>query len=321
MLERKALGSTGLVLSAFALGGHEYLPDGRSRGFNEDMRQAVSPGYIGDGYGGGKRRQVLAAAYELGINVFDVTIDSEKEALGRNLRELPPPYEVFVQTRPEGMCYSYDRLNRKMLDLALLRAEVQRGLRLLRRDALDLLNVGLLAWSIDHDPDYLAILAHNIDTLKREGLIRFAVADSFSGERLYLAMLGSGAFDAVNLDLNFGDACGLQRVVPAARSGGQGVMAREVFFKGQLFSIGAACGIDDRGLLARVALKWLASHRPDCVIVGVDDAAQLRANAQAFGQPLDAAEQAVLERLRGSDAFKAYEDAKRREFMEVSDER
>lgn len=321
MLERRALGTTGLVLSAFALGGHEYLADGRSRGFNEDMRQAVSPGYIGDGYGGDKRQQVLCAAYELGINVFDVTIDSEKEALGRNLRELPPPYEVFVQTRPEGMCYSYDRHNRKMLDLALLRAEVQRGLRLLRREALDLLNVGLLAWSIDQDPDYLAILAHNIGTLKREGLIRFAVADSFSGERLYLAMLGSGAFDAVNLDLNFGDACGLQRVVPAARSGGQGVMAREVFFKGQLFSIGAACGIDDRALLARVALKWLASHRPDCVIVGVDDAAQLRANAQAFGQPLDAAEQAVLERLRDSDAFKAYEHAKRREFMEVSDER
>jgi len=127
------LGKTGLNVSAVALGGHEYLPDGRSRGFNEDMRKAVSPGYIAAGYGGDKRKQVLAAAYELGINVFDVTIDSEKEALGRNLREMPPPYEVYVQTRPEGMCYSYDTNNRKMLDYALLRAEVQRGLKLLGR--------------------------------------------------------------------------------------------------------------------------------------------------------------------------------------------
>jgi aryl-alcohol dehydrogenase-like predicted oxidoreductase len=257
-MHRHELGRTGLHLTALALGGHEYLPDGRSRGFNEDMRLAISPGHIGQGYAGLKRRQVLGAAYDLGINVFDVTIDSEKEALGRNLREMPPPYEVFIQTRPEGMCYSYDPNNRKLLDYALLRAEVQRGLTLLGRETLDFLNVGLLAWSIDSDPDYLAKLAHNLGALKQEGLIRCAVADSFSGVCLYLAMLASGAFDAVNINLNLGDALGLRRTIPAARGNRLGVIAREAFFKGELFHIGAACGIDDRSLLARVAIKWVA---------------------------------------------------------------
>src|SRR3569833_4375959 len=100
---------------------------------------------------------------------------------------MPPPFLVYIQTRPEGMCYSYDRGNRKMLDLTLLRAEVQRGLALLGRETLDFLNIGVLAWSIDETPDYLERLAYNLSVLKKEGLIRYAAADSFSGERLYLA--------------------------------------------------------------------------------------------------------------------------------------
>lgn len=315
-LERRPFGSTGLRLSRLALGGHEYLPDGRSRGFNENMKQAVSPGYVGEGYGGPKRRQVLAAAYDLGINVFDVTIDSEKEALGRNLREMPPPYDIHIQTRPEGMCYGYDENNRKLLDYALLRAEVQRGLKLLGRDCIDLFNVGLLNWSIDNDPDYMATLAGNLAALKREGLIRHAVADSFSGERLYLAMMRSGGFDAVNVDLNLGDAQALQTVLPAARAAGLGCVAREAFFKGALFQIGAQAGIPDKALLARMALKWVNLHRPDVLIVGVDNADQLQTNAHSLQAGAWTSEdEDLLVRLRASPAFRRYEADKFREFF------
>jgi aryl-alcohol dehydrogenase-like predicted oxidoreductase len=318
-MHKRRLGTNGPMVSALALGGHEYLSDGKSRGFNEDMRLAVSPGHIGVGYGGPKRKALLACAYGLGINLFDVTIDSEKEALGRNLREVPPPYEVFVQTRPEGMCYSYDQGNRKMLDGALLRAEVQRGLKLLGRDTLDLLNIGLLSWSIDGDPDYLPKLAENLQALKREGLVRWVVADSFSGERLYLAMIASGAFDAVNIDLNLGDALGLRKVLPAAREATLGRIAREAFFKGELFRIGGSIGIDDRALLARVAMKWVASQQPDTLIVGVDDADQLIANAQALEtMVLDDREQTTLDLLRRAPKFMHYESVKRREFLEIA---
>jgi hypothetical protein len=41
-------------------------------------------------------------------------------------------YEVYVQTRPEEMTYDRDPGNRKMADYALLKAEVERILTLMR---------------------------------------------------------------------------------------------------------------------------------------------------------------------------------------------
>ena len=112
-----------IEISAIGLGGHEYLPNGSSRGFNEDRQNAVKPGYRGEGYGGDKRRELLKVAYEHGINFFDVTIDPEKEALGRNFSEVPPPYDIYIQTRPEGMGYGYDPNNQKLGEYNLLKAK------------------------------------------------------------------------------------------------------------------------------------------------------------------------------------------------------
>lgn len=311
------LGTTGIEVSAIALGGHEYLPDGRSRGFNEDMKLAVTPGHIGAGYGGEQRRAVLRQAYDLGINFFDVTIDSEKEALGRNLRELPPPYPFYIQTRPEGMCYSYDEGNRKLLDLDGLRQEVIRILALLGTERIDFLNVGLLQWATDRDPTYLSKLAANIEALKREGLIGYAVADSFSGERLYLEQLDCGAFDAVNLDLNFGDDGGLRTVIPRARAQRLGVIVREAFFKGELFRLAEAAGFASRAEVARAALAWVAQQRPDTVIVGIDNAQQLRANtATLLAADHDRADvSGLLNKLLAVPTIQAYRARKAAEFF------
>ena len=76
---------TNVRLSRVVLGGHEYLPNGNSRGFNEDFAKAITPGHSFPGFGGEQRKAVLAAAYDIGVNFFDVTLDAEKEALGRNL--------------------------------------------------------------------------------------------------------------------------------------------------------------------------------------------------------------------------------------------
>jgi aryl-alcohol dehydrogenase-like predicted oxidoreductase len=311
----------GIEVSRIALGGHEFLANGRSRGFNEDMAKAVTPDYFLPGFGGPKRLEILETAYDLGINVFDVTIDSEKEALGRNLREAPPPYPVYVQTRPEGMCYGYDPGNRKMLNYALLRAEIQRGLKLLRRDAVDLLNIGLLNWSIDETPDYLPRLADNLQRLRAEGLIRFAVADSFGGQRLYLAELASGAFDAVNLDLSIGEPGGLREVIPSARKLGLGVIVREVFFKGEIFTISEEFGVTDRPAVARTALAWVGMQGPDTIILGVDNAAQLRANAATLDAGEAALDRDLLAMLKASSGFKSYEETRLRTFFEVPESR
>jgi len=237
-MQYRQLGQTDVALSIFGMGGHEYLPDGRSRGFNENFDLAVTPNHIFEGFGQEVRKKVLKIAFESGINFFDVTQDSEKEALGRNLKEMSPPYEIYIQTRPEGMVYTYDEYNRKMTDLGLLRAEVQRILRLLQRQRLDFLNIAFMKSALDNDPQYLDKIGSNIADLKREGLIRFACADTFSGEYTYLKQLAAGCFDAVYLNFNFADHGACLKVLPTAKELGLGVITREAFMKGQLFKMG-----------------------------------------------------------------------------------
>ena len=306
---------THVRLSRVVLGGHEYLPNGNSRGFNEDFAKAIMPGHSFPGFGGVQRKAVLAAAYDLGVNFFDVTLDAEKEALGRNLAEMPPPYDVYVQTRPEAMAYSYDPGNRKMTDLGLLRAEVQRILKILRRERLELLNLGILSAALD-DPDFVAKLAANIKALQKEGLILFAAADTFSGEATYKAMMASRAFATLNVNFNIADTDPEREVFPFARQCGMRVVVREAYIKGVLFRLGREAGITDDPLLARAAMKWLAS-RPgvDSVIIGADTAAHFRDNVRAFESPsLDAAEVAVLDKLRAHPSFVALQEQKHEEF-------
>jgi aryl-alcohol dehydrogenase-like predicted oxidoreductase len=310
------IAGTNVRLSRVVLGGHEYLPNGNSRGFNEDFAKAITPGHSFPGFGGAQRKALLAAAYDIGVNFFDVTLDAEKEALGRNLAEMPPPYDVYVQTRPEAMNYSYDPGNRKMTDLGLLRAEVQRILKILRRERLELLNLGILRAALDGDPDFVAKLAANIKALQKEGLILFAAADTFSGGSTYKAMIESRAFATLNINFNIADHEPEREIFPFAKQCGTRVVVREAFVKGVLFRLGHEAGIADDALLARAAMKWLAS-RPglDSVIIGADTAEHFRDNMRAFEQPsLDAAEVAVLEKLRAHASFVALQKQKREEF-------
>jgi len=315
-MDHVRIGGSDIRISRFVLGGHEYLPDGRSRGFNENFARATTSGYLFPGFGGDQRKSVLRAAYELGINTFDVTLDSEKEALGRNLADLPPPYEVYVQTRPEGMVYGYDPGNRRMLDLALLRAEVIRILGLLRRERIDFLNLGILKAALDGDPQFLARLRANVEALRREGLIRMACADTFSGEPTYLAQIDSGAFDLLNVNFNLADDGARHAVFPAARRRGLSVVVREAYVKGQWFRLGHAAGILDDELLARAAMKWVLSQpHVDAVIIGAGTPAQLQTAAEALADPiLSPLEDAACAQVCASEEFRAFAATKRAEF-------
>jgi aryl-alcohol dehydrogenase-like predicted oxidoreductase len=314
----REIGTTGVSLSVMGLGGHEFLPDGRSKGFNEDFRRAITRGEILPGFGGSERRAVLKAAYDAGINFFDVTQDSEKEALGRNLGEMPPPFEVYVQTRPEEMMYDRDPGNRKMADYPQLRAEVERILKLLRRDRLDILNLGIVPDAYQQDPDYLTKLKATTDRLKEDGLVRFTSADTFRGERTYLRQIASGGFETMFVNLNFADAASRLRVLPAARAAGMAVIAREAFMKGELFKMAAEVGVEDHAALVRVALKWvLATPEVTSVVVGVATPAHLRASLAALdGGSLTEGEHALIERIKTSPLYRAYAAQRDREFLE-----
>jgi aryl-alcohol dehydrogenase-like predicted oxidoreductase len=319
-MEFRPIANGDVKLSRIALGGHEYLDNGNSRGFNEDFEKATTPGYIFPGFGGEKRKALVQAAYDAGVNFFDVTHDSEKEALGRNLCEMPPPYPVYVQTRPEVMNYSYDPGNRRMTNLDLLRAEVQRILKLMQRERLELLNLGPLKAALEGDPDFIAKVAANVAALKKEGLILFAAADTFSGQETYKALIASGAFSSLNINFNVADEYPEREVFPAARKANMRVMVREAYIKGVLFRLGHEAGIADDALLARAAMKWLGS-RPgvDHVLVGADTSQHFRDNMRAFENPvLDDAERAALDKLRAYPPFAALKRQKDAEFASGS---
>ncbi|HKI99362.1 MAG TPA: aldo/keto reductase [bacterium] len=317
-MQYREAGRTGIRLSVIGLGGHEYLPGGGLRGFEEDWEKATTPGYVFPGFGGEPRKRVLRAAYDAGINFFDVTQDSEKEALGRNLREMPPPHEVFVQTRPELMMYDRDPGNRRMADYGELKTEVQRILKLMGRDHLDFLNLGITPEAWRGHPDYLPRLKDTTERLKAEGLIRFTSADTFRGEATYLAQIGSGAFDTLFINLNFADTAGRAQVLPAAHAAGMGVVAREAYLKGALFPMGEEAGLADRTALARAALRWvLGVPELTCIVLGAATPEHLQANLAVLDAPTpDDADRALLERLRATPRFDAYAAQKQREFAD-----
>jgi aryl-alcohol dehydrogenase-like predicted oxidoreductase len=315
MLYRQ-IGNSDISVSVLGLGGHEFLPNGKSRGFNEDAKKAVSPGYLFDGFGGEKRKRVLSAAFANGINLLDATIDSEKEALGRNLKEITPPFDVYIQTRPEGMVYTYDPFNQRMARYDLLNAEVQRGLVLLQRQKLDFLNVAFMAEAIIHDPDYLIKITDNVMRLKEEGLIRFACADTFSGETTYLQQIKTGCFDAIFINLNFADSCGCRKVLPAANARGMAVFAREAFMKGALFQMGEDVGLLNRNQLAQAALKWtLSQPEVTAVMVGVETPEQLENSLQVLEDlALNDNDQAIIAQLKSSPTYSVYAKQKAQQF-------
>ena len=314
-MEMIALGKADIKVSRLAMGGHEYLADGRSRGFNENRQLSLTPGHIFEGFGGERRREVIKTVYDLGINFFDVTQDSEKEALGRNLRDNPPPYPVFIQTRPERMSYGYDKFNVRMADLGLLREEVQRILKLMHIERLDFLNIPPLKWAFDNDPEYLDKVGANIAALKKEGLIGYAAADTFSGAEIYRKMIESDHFDVIYINFNFGDHTPGEGIIPLAKKKGLGVIAREAFMKGDLFKMAKEAEMAETGPLAAAAIRWMFTCSDvDTVFYGTGKANHLLAVAKALEVPFGPADAALLDSIRKTEMFKKYESRRTEEF-------
>jgi predicted aldo/keto reductase-like oxidoreductase len=314
----KKLGKADAEISIISMGGHEYLPDKRSRGFNEDFDKAIKPGHIFDGFGRENRKKVLKTAFDYGINFFDVTMDSEKEALGRNLQEMPPPYPVYVQTRPEGFVYTYDENNVKMGKYEVLKAEAVRIMKLLRRERIDFFNIAFMKTALEHDPDYMEKICSNIAELKKEGLIRYACADTFSGEKTYLKQIEAGCFDTVYINFNFGDHGCLRQVLPRAADAGFGVISREAFMKGDLFKMAKEAGLPDTSKLARAALKWCLSRREvTTVVYGTGNTDHLVNALQVVDEPeMTGEEIGMIEAVKKTPLFKTYEAEKTRVFFQ-----
>jgi predicted aldo/keto reductase-like oxidoreductase len=171
--------------------------------------------------------------------------------------------------------------------------------------------------ALDHDPEYLHKIKFNIEKLKKEGLIRFACADTFSGEGTYLRQIEAGCFDAVDINFNFADDQGKTKVLPTAKAGGLGVITREAFMKGELFKMGGEVGLTDRRRLSQIALKWNLSHEEvTTVVVGTGNPAHLREHLSVLNNlELTDEEKSIIEKVKASPIYRAYNERKRKEFF------
>ena len=314
----RTLGKTDLQLSIIGLGGHEFHPDGRVKGFQDDFKLAVTAGHVFEGFGQKQRIDLVKKALDSGINVFDLTIDSEKEALGRTLAALSPSEEIFIQTRPEGMGYSYDPENRKMASYELLSAEVQRILKMTGRDRIDILNLPFIQSALDTDREYIEKMGANIAQLKKEGHIGFAGCDTLGGRRCSLAAIESGYFDVVYTNYNIIEPHMRETIIRAARAKNMGVIVREAFIKGRLFAMAEDVGIADAEKVAHASLKWILYNTDICTLMaGVSNAEQLESNVRASEDlMLTSEERGMLDRIGGSTKFKEEFEGKSKQFFE-----
>lgn len=311
-MKYRLLGKTGVSVSEIGLGGHEFGPDGFIRGFHDDPVKSIKADFIVPGFGGSNREEIVRTAYDKGINIFDLTIDSEKEAMGRILKKIPPPYEILIQTRPEGMVYTYDPANKKMKDYGLLRAEVVRALGLLGRERIDIYNFGFMAQALEEDPDYISIIGDNITRLKKEGLIRFASADTFSGTSLYLAQIRSGFFDSMFINYNVTEVAAEEVIIPEAAKQKMGVLTREPFAKARIFAMAEKIGFADRSFVASACLKWMLQNSAlSSVVMGVLDATQLKINCVAAESPSSSEESGFIKKLCASPDCSGEREQKR----------
>ncbi len=203
--------------------------------------------------------------------------------MGRVLREVDVKDGVLIQTRPEGMVYTYDPHNQKMADYDLLRAEAIRALKLIQREVIDIYNFAFMADALENDPDYLDKIADNIQKLKAEGLIRFASADTFSGPETYAKQYDKGCFDTTFINCNplakatFGDT------IAKAKKQEMGILGRVLFQKAKVFAVAEEKGYTDKAQIAKALVKWAVKDSGvHAIVMGVSSPEQLAENLTAL---------------------------------------
>jgi len=305
-MQYREYGKSGVRLSVIGLGGHEFHGDGKVKGYQDDPRRATLRGTIMPGFGGEDRKAVVKRALELGINFFDLTIDSEKEAMGRILKEMAPSQEIFIQTRPEGMVFRNPEAdNHRMKDYGLVKEETARILGLLGRPRLEVLNFGFMKEALREDPEFIDKVGANIARLKKEGLIRFASVDTNSGQTVLEPSIRSGHFDSFFFDFNVFHQVPAETVIPLAVRGGMGVVPRVALAKRRILGIAEEAGIRDQAVMASAAIKWvLRAPGVTSLMVGVASIAQLESNAAlADNCEYTPEEREALDRLQAYPPF------------------
>ena len=296
MIARRALGSTGLEVSAAGLGGHLFPGPPHAYYQGHYGRRFVESEAAAD------RRPVIAAALEAGINLFAADFDFEARALGRILRDLGALDRV-VLTAPLDFRFEPDREP----DARLLIRAVETRRTELGAEILHLPQVRVADWMPDA---LLAAMAAELETLAQSG--RIASPAYYSGDRdtaVLLRGLAAGLFPVVFRGLSVINPTAGLDVAPRAREAGAGFIGFLPFQKGRLFDIGREAGLTPAETAA-LGLSWaLGPGGADAVLCGAAGPGEVRINAAASGSPFVAGH---LDRLTAAPGYARFLEELRR---------
>ena len=257
-MELRALGSTGITVSALGLGTVKF---GRNQGVKYPRGFALPSDQ--------QIRDLLAQARELGINLLDTApaYGSSEERLGRLL---PPAQSHWLISTKVGETFQQGK---SVFDFsaAATQTSVERSLRLLRRESLDLV-------LIHSDGDDERILQQTdclqtLLTLKARGWIR---AVGMSSKTVAGGLLAVTHCDVVMVTYNLLSTAELP-VIRRAQQAGKGVLIKKGLLSGHLQQI----QVPAADPVAASMRLLLSEPGVSSVVIGTLNPAHLQANVAA----------------------------------------
>ena len=186
-----------------------------------DMRVSVL-GFGGveiDGAGLAEVEQLLGSALDAGINVLDTAecYGNSEDLIGRAMANRRNDYFLFTKC---GHAVGDDLPDYPDWDPRLLTASIERSLRRLRTDHVDLLQLHSCSLDVLRKGEVIQIL----EKAKREGKTRYIGYSGDNEDARYA--IHTGAFDTLQTSVSIADQQEIDFTIPAARERGMGIIAK-----------------------------------------------------------------------------------------------
>jgi len=241
-------------------------------------------------------KQLLSAAFDAGVNCLDTAAGygASEEILGRALHELGIADKMFVASKLRPLAPE-ERSSPEAAAKAI-RGSLEQSLARLRLDSLPLMLFHRMA-----DFPFIETLAE----LRQAGLVQHLGVSCDQWSEKALDILASGKAEALQAPASVLDRRYLEMgLCRSAKRRGVAVFIRSVYLQGllmmdpvpealqavvpprrKLAGLAAAAGMS----IGELALRYiLGQEGVSCVLVGVDNLAQLRENVAMFGRgPLE----------------------------------
>jgi hypothetical protein len=194
-MERRPLGKTGMNVSVLGFGGAEI-------GFEGASLETVE--------------KLLSAAFDAGLNAVDTAecYEESEELIGRAVAHRRQDFFLFTK------CGHASGIDLPDWDLKLLEMQVDRSLKRLRTEVIDLIELHSCSEDLLREGGVISVLQKARDS----GKTRFI---GYSGDNQAAAYaVECGAFDVLQTSVNIADQSIITETLPKAKAAGMGVIAK-----------------------------------------------------------------------------------------------